>query len=219
MEGETENAVMPPTKMYHASPADPEGIKAAADLLANAINPAIVCGDGVARAGAVAELVALSELMGAPVYYEGLHHHINFPTHHANCRDRLPADYSGIRKAIGDADTVLLVGGNFFEELWFDEGLPFPESCAVIQVEIAASKIAHNFSVNLGLLGDPKSTLAALSTAVKGATDDSGRKAAATRGEALAKWKTDDLESQAKRAKEVWDAEPIHTSRLMADRR
>lgn len=217
MEGETEYSVMPPTKMYHAAAPDPEGIKAAAEMLAAAKNPAIVCGDGVAHAGAVDELVALAERIGAPVYYEGLHHHINFPTHHANCRDRLPADYAGIRKIMGEPDTVLLIGGNFFEELWFDEGLPFEESCAVIHVELAPSKIAHNFSVNLGLLGDPKVALAALNAAAETAMDDAARSLAATRGEALAKWKTNDLESQTKRAKEVWDAEPIHTSRIMAE--
>lgn len=217
MEQETDYGPMPPTRMYHASLPDPEGVKAAADLLAHAKNPAIVCGDGVAHAGAVDELVALAEQVGAPVYYEGLHHHINFPTHHANCRDRLPADYGSIRKAMADMDTVLLVGGNFFEELWYDHGLPFSESTAVIHVEAAPQKLSHNFSANLGLLGDPKAALAALADAAGAAMDDAARTAAQARNEVLAKWKADDLASQARRTKEVWDNEPIHTSRLMAE--
>jgi benzoylformate decarboxylase len=217
MEEETENGALPPTRMFPRTLADPEGIKAAADLLAHARNPAIVCGDGVAHASAVDELVAVAELMGAPVFYEGLHHHINFPTHHPSCRDRLPFDYGSIRKAMGDSDTILLVGGNFFEELWFDPGLPFPETAAVIHVEAGPELLSRNFSANLGLLGDPRATLAALREKLEGQVDDAFRTAAKARNGELEKGKKADLESQQKRAKELWDSEPIAPARLMAE--
>ncbi|MCZ6472076.1 MAG: thiamine pyrophosphate-binding protein [SAR324 cluster bacterium] len=217
MEQETDNEPMPPTRMFTSPPPDPEGVKAAAELLAHSKNPVIFCGDGVAHANAVDELVALAEAVGAPCYYEGLHHHVCFPTHHPSCRDRLPADYSSIRKGMEGADTVLLVGGNFFEELWFDEGLPFSESTAVIHIEVAPQMLSRNFSANLGLLGDPKATLAALRDAVDATADDSFRTAVQQRNGGLAEWKSNDLASQEKRSKELWDNEPIAPSRLMAE--
>ncbi len=217
MEEETENGPLPPTQFFPETAPDPEGVKAAAELLTHAKNPVIFCGDGVAHADAVQALVEVAEAIGAPCYYEGLHHHVNFPTHHPSCRDRLPADYSSLQTAMADSDTILLVCGNFFEELWFDPGLPFSESAAVIHIESAPEALSRNFSANLGLLGNVRATLEQLKDALDGAGSDAFRSAAVSRNEALAKWKSDDLESQRKRAEKLWDNEPIAPARLMAE--
>ena len=115
----------------------------------------IIVGDGIARSGAQDELVALAELAGAPVYYEGLYHQVDFPTDHPNCSLRLPFDHAAIRSTLGDADVVLLAGGSFFEEVWFDHGSPFPDGARVMQIEASPTKLAHNFPLDLGLVGDP----------------------------------------------------------------
>ena len=85
-------------------------------------NPAIVAGDDVARAGAPEKLVALSEMIGAPVWFEGLRGHAPFPTAHENYRQSLPGDAAQIRRIFADTDLVLLLGGPFFEDIWFAPG-------------------------------------------------------------------------------------------------
>src|SRR5437660_1234576 len=59
-----------------------EAIARAASLLAGATAPVIVAGDGVARAGAQAELVAVAELLGAAVHGEPIHRRLSVPGDH-----------------------------------------------------------------------------------------------------------------------------------------
>jgi len=58
------------------------GIADAADVLAAAIRPAIVAGDGVGRDGAIAELVSLAEALGAAVYHQPMYDGVDFPGSH-----------------------------------------------------------------------------------------------------------------------------------------
>src|SRR4051794_17458093 len=58
------------------------GVARAADLLAGARRPAVVAGDGVGRAGAVAEMVALAEALGAVTFHQPMHDRVDFPTTH-----------------------------------------------------------------------------------------------------------------------------------------
>ena len=57
-------------------------IEAAATLLAQAERPLIMAGDAVAQSRAHAELVELAELLGAPVYAEGIANTASFPSSH-----------------------------------------------------------------------------------------------------------------------------------------
>ena len=66
--------------------------------------------------------MALAEKIGASVWFEGLRHHAPFPTSHPNYRESLPGDAGQVRKALGDADLVLLLGGPFFEDIWYAAG-------------------------------------------------------------------------------------------------
>ena len=155
MEQDTAAGPVAASELYRRAAPDAAGIERAAALLASARRPVIVVGDGIARSGAQDELVALAELAGAPVYYEGLYHQVDFPTDHPNCSLRLPFDHAAIRSTLGDADVVLLAGGSFFEEVWFDHGSPFPDGARVMQIEASPTKLAHNFPLDLGLVGDP----------------------------------------------------------------
>ena len=98
-----------------------------AALLLKSRSPAIMAGDDVARSGAEQALVALAEAIGASVWFEGLRHHASFPTGHPNYRQSLPGDAAQVRTALGDADLVLLLGGPFFEDIWYTAGSHFPD--------------------------------------------------------------------------------------------
>ena len=217
MEQDTTAGPVAASELYRRAQPDAAGIERAASLLASARRPVIIVGDGIARSGAQDELVALAELAGAPVYYEGLYHQVDFPTDHPNCSLRLPFDHAAIRSTLGDADVVLLAGGSFFEEVWFDQGSPFPEGARVVQIEASPTKLAHNFPLDLGLVGDPRESLRALRERVKATTDGDFRGAAAARNEALATAQKRELAGQASRAQAKWNDEPIAAARLMAE--
>lgn len=217
MEEESDSPPIPPARLFARNKPGPEGIAAAAELLAGAHRPAIICGDGVARAGAQEELVALAELIGAPVWNEGMFHHINFPLTHPNCRDRLPDDHAGIRRYLEGCDRILLIGGNFFEEFWYAPGSPFPPGCSLIQIEAAPASLAVNFSLDVGLAADPRLALEALLEALEEKIDGEFRRAAAERNGELAARQAREQESQQAETRRSWDNSPIAPARLMAE--
>ncbi len=217
LEEETHNAAMAPGRLYARSAPDEEGLRAAADLLLAAKRPVAIIGDGVARSGALREMVAISEMLGCRVFYEGLHHQISFPSSHPNFRDRMPFDYTGIRKALGDVDCILLVGGSFFEEIWFDEGSPFPSDARLIQIDASPQRLSLNFSPAVALLCDPRTGLSALLDDLEERADQAFRSAAEERNAASADERANELAGQRQRARDTWDDSPISSARLMAE--
>ena len=165
--------------------ASPDGIDAALKLLASASSPAIIASDDVAKADAFAPLVHISEQLGAPVWYETLRHRIAFPTSHPNAKAQLPVDAQGVRKMLGRTDVVLLLGGPFFEDVWFAEGSPFPEHCKVVHIESSHVRVGQKFPVELGLVGDLALTLSALAGGLDGSMSLAERAAADNRNLAL----------------------------------
>lgn len=212
LEQETDVPAAKPDRLFRSTRPDPEGIAAAAELLAAAKSPVLVVGDDIARAGAVEQAVALSEALGAGVWVEGLRHQASFPTGHPSARGPLPFDAAAIRKALDGADCILLLGGPFFEEVWFAPGSPFPEGARVIQFEEAASRLAYNHPLDLGVVGHPRETIAALLAALKGRVPG-----AAARNASLGSAKAAEEAAQAARVKKSWDREPISMARVMAE--
>src|SRR5204862_3309495 len=129
MEQETEIAPGKPATLFAASRPDPAGIAAMVKLLSAAKSPAIVAGDDVARAGADKTLAKLVEKLGASVWFEGLRARNGFPTDPPAYRGTLAFDAPGVAKQFAGNDLVLLIGGPFFEEVWYAPGAPFPGGC------------------------------------------------------------------------------------------
>jgi benzoylformate decarboxylase len=210
---EQETAVPPaaPSRLHRAAHPDPAGVAELAGLLLASKRPAIVVGDDVARAGADRELVAAAERLGAAVWFEGLRQQASFPTGHPNARSGLPFDAAGVRTALAGADLVLLVGGPFFEEVWFSPGEPFPDGAAVVQIEESPERLAYNFPLRCGLVGALAPTLAALVNAV------AATPAAAARNAELKALKEQETAAHQARLQKAWDRRPISMARAMAE--
>ena len=115
--------------------------------------PVILAGDDVARYGAIESLVRLSELIGAGVHNELLTSHISFPTSHPNYLGRLGPDHAAIGRALAGADLVLMIGGPFFEEVWYSKDAPFDDNARLVQLEETTARLAENFPLSLGIAG------------------------------------------------------------------
>ncbi|MBX3525656.1 MAG: hypothetical protein KDJ20_07080 [Hyphomicrobiales bacterium] len=219
MEQETDIGPTPPDALWRATRPDPAGVDALAALLLTATRPAIVAGDDVARSNAHAELVALAEAIGAPVWFEGLRHHANFPTGHSNYRQSLPPDAAQVRKALGDSDLVLLLGGPFFEDVWFAQGSHFPDGAKVVQIEESAERLAFNHRLDAGLVGAMKPSLATLAETVRTKASSDFSSAAQARNHALAELRTRERQAYDARLEKSWRREPASMPRAMAELR
>ena len=152
MEQQTEIRAAAAGALYRAPAPDPEGVAAVARHLLAASEPAIMIGDDVARAGAGGALLALAEATGAGIWTELIHQHQPVPNRHPNYRGRIPSDPASIAQAFGGADAVLMVGGPFFEEVWYAATGPFPAGAAVLQIEESSARLARNHALDAGLI-------------------------------------------------------------------
>lgn len=134
---------------------DPDLIEKAAEMLGKAKNPLIAVGGGAA--GAVEEIVALAEMLQAPV------------TMSRNAKGTVSdRHYLGVPEAIGnrlwgDADVVLAVGTRLYEQ-YFSWGVD--DGLSIIRMDIDPTEIARNQKPALGIVSDAKRGIAALAEAV-----------------------------------------------------
>ena len=219
MEQRTEHPPMSSSRLFDHPVADARGIAEAAEILRAAREPVIVCGDGVARADAVGELVSLAEETGAAVHADVLPARLNFPNLHPQFRDRMARDQSAIRDRMENADVIVLIGGRFFEEVWFVDGTPFPEGARIIQLEATGASIGRNYRVDCGLVGDLKLTLSALVRHLDGGAEGSEERLESVRArrEQHARWKAASREKQRVKAASRGGNLPMSTATLMAE--
>jgi benzoylformate decarboxylase len=219
MEQETVNGPMAPGRAYRTGAPDPAAVADAAALLVKAARPLIVVGDEVGRGGAMQDLITFAERIGAPVWFEGIRGHASFPSAHPNARTALPFDAVAIRKTLGDADLVLLIGGAFFEEVWYTPGVPFPEGARVVQMETSARPLGFNHVPDVGIVSGMREGLRALDAAVAAGADEAWRTAAKGRCAALADQKARETAAYQTRLEKAWAREPISMPRVMAELR
>jgi benzoylformate decarboxylase len=219
MEQETSVEAITPDRLWRSTHPDPAGVERLASLLLDSKNPAIVAGDDVARAAAHESLVALAETIGAPVWFEGLRGHAPFPTNHPSYRQSLPSDAAQVRKTLGDADLVLLLGGSFFEDVWYAAGGHFAAGAAVAQIEESAERLAFNHRLDAGLVGDMAVSIAALAGALRARASAEYKSAAQRRNQALAELRARDKEAYRARVEKSWSREPTSMPRVTAELR
>ena len=166
MEQETDHGAWTAGQLFTESVPDAHGLEAAAAVLASAQRPVIVASDDVARGGATPALVKLAERLGAPVYQDILRQHLVFPNQHAAYGGTLPSDAAGVRSVLAGFDALLMLGGPFFEEIWFDPVRAVPEGTAIVQLAHASGVMARNFEVQVGLQAALKPGIKALDAAL-----------------------------------------------------
>jgi benzoylformate decarboxylase len=207
-----------PTSLLHTrvSPGSDE-IRKAAAMLAGASHPMIIMGDGIAQSGAQAELARVAEMLGAEVWGANSSE-VNISARHPLFKGLLGHMFGEHSKAItSQADAVLICGTYVFPEVFPVFDGVFASGAKVIHVDLDTYEIAKNFPVDLGMLGDPKSTLSALAAALDGTMSPEARQAAAGRAAEIASANENALNKALEADKAVRDEVPMHASRFMEE--
>ncbi|MBV9755570.1 MAG: thiamine pyrophosphate-binding protein [Alphaproteobacteria bacterium] len=149
----------------HRPVPDAAALDGAAAALLGAERVAIVAGAGAVQSGAGPELLALAEALAAPIA-TSLGARGIVPTTH-----RLSAGVVGSYSAppanriVHGAELVLFVGCHTGDQVTHGWRVPHPDTPAV-QIDIDPLELGRNFSRCIGLMGDPKATLAALTQSI-----------------------------------------------------
>lgn len=192
-------------------------LRAAAEHLANAANPRIYVGDGVAYSHAQDELTRVAEMLGAEVRdadsgelnMSYAHPLYKGATGHMFGANSLPVLQAG--------DVNLVVGTYIVPEVFPVLGDVWGEGAKVIHIDLNAYEIAKNHRVDIGLVADPKLTLARLAGLLDEVMTDDQKAAAKARLDA-ATTAADEARALALEAdEEDKDAFPMHFSAFAAE--
>jgi thiamine pyrophosphate-dependent acetolactate synthase large subunit-like protein len=196
---------------------DDSFIREAAALLANAQRPMIFMGDGVAYSGAQAELTKVAELLGAEVWgvdsgelnMSYAHPLYQGQTGHMFGSSSLPITTKG--------DVNLVCGTYMVPEVFPHLDDIFAPEAKVIHIDLNANEIAKNHRVDLGVVSDPKLTLAKLTAALETTMTAKQKEMAKKRTAEISTAKEKKLKAQLETDRAVREEVPLHASRFMEE--
>ncbi len=192
-------------------------LQEAASTLAASKKPMIFIGDGIAFSKAQEELAQVAELLGAEVWavdsgelnmsyahplYQGSTGHM-FGSH------SLPITSKG--------DVNLVCGTYLLPEVFPNLDGIFAPKAKVIHIDLNAYEIAKNHPVDLGVVSDPKLTLAKLAETLKLVMTAEQKEVAVARATEIGKAKEQTLTNQLKADQATSDEMPLHAARFMKE--
>tara|TARA_B100001123_G_scaffold153890_1_gene178295 strand:+ start:3384 stop:5051 length:1668 start_codon:yes stop_codon:yes gene_type:complete len=134
---------------------DLDSIEQAANSLIKAENPVLIVGDRVSDDDAVGEAVRLAEMLGLPAYqFRGAE--VSFPTTHKQYLGILNLRNSANRESLKACDTVIAVGMNAFEELFYWGDVILNEESTLIHIDSSAVNIGKSEPTNIGIISHCK---------------------------------------------------------------
>ncbi|MCI0545650.1 MAG: thiamine pyrophosphate-binding protein, partial [Candidatus Rokubacteria bacterium] len=213
---ERELDLMAPTRIAPRHRGDAAAIESAADLLARAKRPLLIAGDAVGHGDALAELAAVAELLGAPVYTECVPSNCAFPFTHPLYAGPFPRLGPPIRSLLLKHDLLFSVGGDLFTYSLPPDGEPMPDGLPVIHLDTDPWEIGKNYPATVAILGEPKATLPDLARALGARLSPADRKAAQGRLEELRRSQHAALQSLRERAAAEAARAPISPLSLVA---
>ncbi len=160
---------IPATVKYHkVVKLDPEAeeIRKAISMLVNAEQPVIYSGGGVVWSGASAELIALAELLGAPVV-TSLMGKGTIPEDHPlslgmlGMHGRMAANMT-----LNECDLLLAVGVRFSDRATCNVH-HFAPKAKIIHIDIDKVELGKNIRVDLAIVGDAKRSLTAIMKGIR----------------------------------------------------
>jgi len=159
-----------PWPSRQAPAADGHEIAQAADMIAKAERPILVCGSGVRWAEAGADLVKFIETVRLPTFTRRLAYGTLPPEHPLNFGNGWFMQNGMIDYAGGRCDLLALLGGRMFYDLEHGQTPKISAAAKIVQVDIDPTNLGCNRPVELGIVGDAGAALLQLRDALQGET-------------------------------------------------
>ena len=128
----------------------------------------IIAGDEVHASDASAEVAALAETLGAPVYCSSWPSHIPFPTNHPLWSGKMPHNGMEIAKLLEDYDAIFALGGKSLITILYTEGSAVPAGCMVYQMTADVRDLGRTYHTQLSVVGDIRESLRQMNPVLAG---------------------------------------------------
>lgn len=207
-----------PTPMLDTRVApDPATLTEAAKLLAPAKNPMIIMGDGIATSEAQDELTRVAECLGAVVWGSDSSE-VNMSATHPLYQGALGHMFGSHSSSItSKADAVLICGTYVFPDVFPALSGAFAPGAPIVHIDLDAYEIAKNFPVTMGMVSDPKRSLAALADTLEATMSAEQKQAASERMNACQNERDQREKEQREKDQAAWDEVPMQAARFMAE--
>ncbi|SDA11803.1 benzoylformate decarboxylase [Methylobacterium sp. UNC378MF] len=123
---------------------------------------ALIAGDEIDASDASAQMVALADLLAAPVYGSSWPAHIPFPTAHPLWAGNLPTRADAIADILGRYDAVFALGGKSLITVLYSEVSAVPPGVQVFQLSADVRDLGRTYATCLSTVGDIRASLDAL---------------------------------------------------------
>jgi benzoylformate decarboxylase len=153
--------VFGPGEVRRAPAVDLSAARDVAERLSAASTPALVVGAGADAAATWGGLIAVAEILQAPVWQEAFSSRAGFPQDHPLFAGQLPADRGALRAALRENDVVLTVGAGTFRQYPYAEGPMVDPSTAILLISDDPAEI-HRSLAATAVLATPAAFLEAL---------------------------------------------------------
>lgn len=194
-----------------------EFIDQAAELLLAASRPMIFVGDGIAYSGAQSELARVAELLGAEVWGADSGE-LNLPYDHPLWQGQTGHMFGPQSLPITQrGDVNLVVGTYMLPEVFPELGNIYAPGARTIHIDLNPDSIAKNHAVDLGIVADPKASLAALALALEGRQDAVARDHASQQVAQLAAAKHQKRQQELAHDRSLIQQQPLNFATFMAE--
>ena len=201
--------VPPRSRLERASVAG--GLEELAGLLAEAAPDglALVVGDEIAAGGALSEVVALAETLGARVYGAPLYSNLNFPTDHPLWSGMLAFTAASVAGTLSRYRRIFVVGAKAFLVYPWTPPSPLPVGSELLHLAADPALVGRDLPTRFGTVGDITVTLAALRPIVSGRVARAAAGAALERARSEAKGAAERFAAIASERAAEWPMHPM----------
>lgn len=127
---------------------------------------AVIAGDEISSANALAEVVAFAELMGADVYGSSLHDSVVFPTAHPLWSGFLLPITAQINTTLQGYKKVFVLGARSFMAYTYSPQSPVPLGTDLLHLSADSNAVAMTFPTQWAGVGDIKASLSSLMASI-----------------------------------------------------
>ena len=170
LEGIAEMNIIPSAPVHDAVRPDPEGIRAAADMLQGARSPLLIVGDRVSDDDGIGPAVELAEILGMPVY-QSRGAEVSFPTNHPQYLGVHSLRVASDRESLKGYDVILTVGMDTFDELFYWGDIILGENTRLIHIDPIPGRVGKTEPTDLGIISNCKAALEMLNDVLRETID------------------------------------------------
>tara|TARA_B100000745_G_C20144489_1_gene392448 strand:+ start:111 stop:1769 length:1659 start_codon:yes stop_codon:yes gene_type:complete len=214
LEGSGDMNIIPSQPVFDEPRPNPEGIKAAADLLMRADRSIMMVGDRVSDDGAMNKAVDLAELLGLPVYGSRAAE-VAFPTNHPQFLGTLSLRMSDQRSILERADLVLAIGMDAFEELFYWGDVILNRETKLIHIDPVAGKVGKSEPTDVGIVAHCGLAIDELINQITPMLTPESKQAISNRVKLISDESHESKKSFERSVEGKWDGKPITPARMM----